>query len=156
MMENSMGRECAICGSSIGDNNPDGIGGQCRSVWSRALTHTYFKFNGLGYWKKQVGFYLPLFIERFKDTKFRSEFRKSFYPSIVNQYKNVGRISKKQLEIIKQMIPGDCVDEMDKFEAKNKREVSNLIYNYRPNGEEREYCINLTKKYYAEAKGEWI
>jgi hypothetical protein len=43
---------------------------------------------------------------------------------------------------------------MDKFEAKNNREVGNLLYNYRPNGEEREYCINLTKKYYAEAKAE--
>ena len=154
-MKLSADRTCSICNHPISDWNPDGIGSGCRSVWSKAIRKSYFHFHGLTHWQKKIDFFLGLFIEEFKDTKFRSEFRKSFYSSVKKQYEKTGRISKKQLEIIKDSFLQytQHAEAMDKFDERERDLISNLLYDYEPKtAEEREYCINLSKKYWAESK----
>lgn len=95
-------RTCSICGAIIGENNPDGIGGQCRKVYYQARYSIFFKD------KKRIAAYClienkPLmenFIKFYGKTKFRSAFRKSFFPSIIKQYKEKHFLTKKQKEII--------------------------------------------------------
>ena len=122
------------------------------------LTLTENEIDGMNDMKsgqKKIDFFLGLFIEEFKDTKFRSEFRKSFYSSVKKQYEKTGRISKKQLEIIKDSFLQytQHAEAMDKFDERERDLISNLLYDYEPKtAEEREYCINLSKKYWAESK----
>lgn len=155
-MKLSTERTCAICDSPISDYNPDGIGSSCRKVWTRATKSTYFHFHGLSHWKKKVDFFLTRFIEEFKDTKFRSEFRKSFYNSVKKQYETSGRISKKQLQIISDSFLAGTQHgkDVERFEEKERYLLSNLLFDYQPTNEEREYCVSLTKKYWAELKAE--
>lgn len=93
---------CMVCGAPIGENNPDGIGAECRKAVHLAKVNRLFKENAdfsLKYnWTIKANALRALFIETFKNTKFRSEFKKSFYNSIVTNE----RTSKKQLEIIMQ------------------------------------------------------
>lgn len=154
-MKLSAERTCAICDHPISDYNPDGIGSSCRKVWTKAITKTYFHFHGLSHWKKKVDFFLTRFIKEFKDTKFRSEFRKSFYNSVKKQYETSGRISKKQLETIHYSFLANTQhgEDVEKFQEKERYLLKNLLFDYKPTNKEREYCIDLSKKYWVELKG---
>jgi hypothetical protein len=91
---------CRICGAAISDDNPDGIGYTCRKVYKEALAATYFKFHWQRHRKIKLDMLMPMFIDEFKNTKFRKQFKKDFYKSVVEFYEERGYVSKKQLEII--------------------------------------------------------
>lgn len=94
-MEN---RYCSLCGAPIGVNNPDGLGGECRKAINDAKFKAIFEIEGnsLLYWLIMAKETKEVFIRMFSETKFRSDFNKSFYDSI----KKSERTSKKQLEIM--------------------------------------------------------
>lgn len=93
------GRRCSICDSPIGDYNETGVGAECRAAHDRAVMKAIFSIDGVSLkynWLIEVGIYKEAFIKAFKETKFRSEWKKGFYTSI----SKADRISKKQLAIM--------------------------------------------------------
>ncbi len=107
-MNYESGRTCRICGAPITDENPDGIGWQCREVYNRAKREIFFcdsertnKYN-----KIFVDAMMLVFETRFGKTKFRSSFWKEFYPSIIQQHKDGKHISRRQREIVMGKIMG--------------------------------------------------
>lgn len=148
------GRVCRICGAPITDDNPDGVGYGCRAVYNKAWMHATFHFNGLEIWREKVGLYLDAFIEKYKETKFRSPFRKSFYESIKKQQKSGDpRISKKQFEIMKNMVFDKLYfEEQEAMIASEKGIIRYAIEKFKSNAtpEQIEYVMNCTKKYYSE------
>lgn len=96
-----MESECAICGTPISSDISlsRGVGPECWAVYKKALTKELFKIDGLSLrynWIIQVEIIKDAFVKTFETTKFRSDFKKSFYKSI----KNSDRISRKQLDIM--------------------------------------------------------
>lgn len=158
-METSLDRRCRICGAQISDTNPDGIGSTCREVWTKALHATFYHFNGLEYWQAQIDFWLPAFILAFRNTKFRSTFKKEFYSSCFTRYSQGGRFSRKQLDIVKDMLVSG---EWPKYPYSTKEgewlsEYSNYLFHQHVNKfllsmteEQKLYRYNCAKKYYAE------
>jgi len=143
-------RTCWICGAIIGDDNPDGIGSSCRKVWTKAQRDAFFHFCGLDYWIAKASKWVDVFIQLFKNVKFRSAFKKSFYTSIVSNTEK--KISKKQLSIIIEMIgqknyhlKDETIDEVKSIfcimEQKFLRELTQ---------EQSDYIANCAKKYYGE------
>lgn len=93
--------KCIICGSPIWSEESlsRGYGSEC----AEAIKDAIFKVimsdnkNSLEFnWLIKVNHYKPLFVETFKNTKFRKEFKRNFYASICK----AERISKKQLSIM--------------------------------------------------------
>jgi len=75
-----------------------GIGYGCRqNILEPAKKDTFFKFQYLNTYIQQATIWREAFLKEFEKTKFRSEFKKSFFESI----KSSERVSKKQLEIVK-------------------------------------------------------
>lgn len=97
-----MSDRCMICGATLSDNNTEGIGYECKAALSYAKMMVLNQNDDyrLNSYLIEVKIYKEAFIEAFQSTKFRSTFRKSFYESI----KNAERISRKQLDIMKNML----------------------------------------------------
>lgn len=92
---------CAICGAVISDNNSDGVGFGCMAnVVKPAQKDLFYKFKNLDLYIEKAKYVQSIFLSTFKDVKFRSSFRKDFYKSM----SETERISKKQLEIMENMI----------------------------------------------------
>lgn len=126
---------CKICGATIGENNMTGIGGGCMmNVVQPALKDTFFKFKYLEVYVEQVQIWRAVFLQQFESTKFRSEFKKSFYESI----KSNDRISKKQLEIIKTQISYKDLYLYNETNQKSSDVFSSLLRLYRPANEEQQ------------------
>lgn len=100
----SLGLKCAVCGSPITDDNHDGIGFGCRQhvvIPARtAAAKEIITDYALKVWIFKVSIYRKEFLRVFEGRKFRSAFKKSFFESI----KNSERVSKKQLDVIKNML----------------------------------------------------
>lgn len=98
---------CAICGARLGDNNTTGIGFECQAALDKAKVNAFFKNeeNAFQYnYLIESGIVQEVFISLFADTKFRTEFNRSFYESM----KNASRVSRKQLNIMRSKI--ECKD----------------------------------------------
>lgn len=108
-MEFTAGRTCSICGAPITDDNPDGIGFGCREAYRRATYAVYLENQDRRneYYNLDTEPLIMWFVEQFSNTKFRSAFRKSFYPSIVAQYQTRGFLSKNQKDIVRQWLNVD-------------------------------------------------
>ena len=92
---------CIICGHEITNDISiaRGMGRECEEALKRATMKRLFSIEGnsLQYnWIIKVGVIRSIFIETFKDTKFRKEFKRSFYTSICENK----RVSKNQLKIM--------------------------------------------------------
>ena len=99
---------CLICGHPISETNTTGIGCECLSAVKYVIKCNISNDKNLFFalWNAEVQEYKKVFVDAFENTKFRSEFKKSFYQSI----KNAERISKKQLDIIKDMLAQKSYD----------------------------------------------
>ena len=121
-MAYSLGLRCAICGSIITDDNPDGIGFGCRqNVVKPAEIAAAKELNpnfNLEMWIFKVSKIREVFLNTFKDVKFRNEFKKSFFESI----KKSDKVSKKQLDVIKQMLQDKDYIYFEEFEENLKKE----------------------------------
>ena len=147
------GRTCSICEHPITDNNPDGIGFGCREIWNKARCKAFYHFNPFVSWEAQLNVIIPLFIDLYKDVKFRSNFKKSFYPSICNIWETHKRISKKQKDICINWI-SEKTDNDDWEDFDNSINKAKKIYqNWTPKTkEEIEYLNNCVAMMYAESK----
>jgi len=92
---------CSICGNELTaqDSIDRGMGSECYKAYRKALLDALFSIDGFSLkynWLIQVEVYKREFVERFKETKFRKEFKRNFYNSICKSE----RISKKQLNIM--------------------------------------------------------
>lgn len=102
-----MSDRCAICGARLGDNNTTGIGFECQAAIDKAKVNAFFKNEDYAFqynYLIEAKIVHELFISMFSETKFRSEFNRSFYESI----KNASRVSRKQLNIMVSKI--ECKD----------------------------------------------
>ena len=103
-MTYDLGLRCSVCGSLITDENPDGIGFGCRkNVIKPAEAATAKEIIidfALRQWIFKVNIYRNEFLKAFEGHKFRNQFKKSFFESI----KKSDKVSKKQLDVIKNML----------------------------------------------------
>ena len=103
-MTYDLGLRCSVCGSLITDDNPDGIGFGCRkNVIKPAEAATAKEIIidfALRQWIFKVNIYRNEFLKAFEGHKFRNQFKKSFFESI----KKSDKVSKKQLDVIKNML----------------------------------------------------
>jgi len=150
-MECTLLRTCRICGAIISDNNPDGIGSQCRAVYSKATYKVYLEDQQRRNKYYQIG--IKDLMDYLKDyaegKKFRSAFKKSFIPSVISWYDEKGFISKKQKEIIENMLRwDDGFSDWDQEQAKlNREEKAALIREWKPTSEEMDKIINLANSF---------
>ena len=153
-METSLGRRCIICNTIISDDNPDGIGYSCRSAYNRAKYIIFNEDNPYELWNVIVANTMRVFIDMFSNVKFRNNFRKNFVPSVITQYKEKGRLSKKQLEICENFILEknyERYEDMILCIAEEKRErINHYMNNYRENAssEDIERIKSLINKNY--------
>lgn len=157
-MEFSAGRRCSICGAAITDENPDGIGFGCRKVYEQASWTIFFevKERAYAYSKFINDAIITIFKETFKTTKFRSEFRKTFYPSIIQQFKEKGYISAKQRQIMIDMLGEKNSDWCYRFHEMPFPSIQKAVTDRRDyfsnwllkgiNGEEMEHLTALANK----------
>lgn len=107
---------CAICGARLGDNNITGIGFECQAALNKAKLNAFFKNEDYAFqynYLIEANAVHELFVSLFADTKFRSEFNRSFYESI----KNASRVSRKQLNIMRSKIENKDYDTFCKMNA---------------------------------------
>ena len=102
---------CIICGHPIWSDESlaRGYGSECASLLKTVIKEKFFankKYSLTYNWLIQVNIFKKAFVEAYKNVKFRSSFRKSFYESI----KNRDRISRKQLDIIIDLLRSKDVD----------------------------------------------
>lgn len=132
-----MREQCQICGATIGENNTIGIGGGCHSnIVKPAHKDTFFKFKYLEVYILQATKWREEFLETFKETKFRSAFKKSFYESI----KTHENVSKKQLNIIKDQLMYKGLQRFNEITEETSSILKYAIRAYSPeNDEQREF-----------------
>lgn len=102
-----MNDRCAICGAGLGENNTTGIGFECQAALDKAKENAFFKNEDYAFrynYLIEANAVHELFVSLFADTKFRSEFNRSFYESM----KNASHVSRKQLNIMRSKI--ECKD----------------------------------------------
>lgn len=107
---------CAICGARLGDNNTTGIGFECQAALDKAKENAFFKNEDYAFrynYLIEANTVHELFVSLFADTKFRSEFNRSFYESM----KNASRVSRKQLNIMRSKIENKDYDTFYKMNA---------------------------------------
>lgn len=105
------GGVCRICGS---DTLGADIGCSCLKLYNRAKTIALKNHNSesLEYnYGIEMRYIMDKFVKAYDerlekhngnlDKMFRNDFKKSFYPSVVEFYKTKGFVSKKQLEIVR-------------------------------------------------------
>lgn len=113
-----MENRCCICGAILSENNNEGIGFECKKSLQYAKTIIFNQDPNirLEMYIMEVEIIKEKFLEVFKDVKFRSNFRKSFFETISTS----NRISKKQLEIMKNMLSEKNIYLEGKVEQKLK------------------------------------
>lgn len=142
-----MANRCLICGTILSENNPDGIGFGCRkNVVKPAILAAAKELNpnlNLEMWIFKVGKIRELFLNTFKDVKFRSEFKKSFYQSIANSEK----VSKKQLQIMEEMLDKKDFFMFDKFYKNLKFEEAEYFESLILKEKQKKEYTNIYSKY---------
>lgn len=148
------GGVCRICGSyTMGAD----IGCSCMIMYNRAkkiALHNHEKESLEYNYSIEMRYIMNKFVTSYEtrlakhngdlDKTFRSDFKKSFYPSVVAFFKERGFVSKKQLEIIKNELygfNGGCMSEdypqiekqkeifLNKFALDNDSEIVEITRN---------------------------
>jgi len=105
-----MEERCIICGAVL-VNSTDGIGCGCREMLKKC-TYIHMKNNKdrtsyYEFWNVESVLYMEAFKKFANHVTFKSSFKKSFVPSVIAFYDKKGYVSKKQLEIVKQILDDD-------------------------------------------------
>lgn len=97
---------CMVCGAMISENNPDGIGYSCREFVQKAKYAIIYNDEehkwDLRNIKMEV--YMDAFKEKVANTNFRSQFKKEFSASVIEQWDKTHRLSNKQFDIVSNII----------------------------------------------------
>ena len=121
---NEMNR-CMICGSVISDTNYVGIGVECYKLYKCAKRNKLFHDERYEILRKsyndiKASNYIKM-LEYVDYKKMRNKFYKSFIPSVIEQYKNKGFITKKQEEIIENILDEKMPDAFRGIQEEIKR-----------------------------------
>ena len=121
---NEMNR-CMICGSVISDTNYVGIGVECYKLYKCAKRNKLFHDERYEILRKsyndiKASNYIKM-LEYVDYKKMRNKFYKSFIPSVIEQYKNKGFITKKQEEIIENILDEKMTDAFRGIQEEIKR-----------------------------------
>ena len=150
----SLGLRCAVCGSLITDDNPDGIGFGCRThvviPAEIATAKEVIADFALKVWVLKVGIYRKEFLKVFEGRKFRSEFKKSFFESI----KKSDRVSKKQLDVIKDMLEWEM--NLTELEENVKETEKHLTFDLIEEAKKDERWGKIYKKYFDMFKKQYL
>lgn len=90
---------CIICGSPLSEGNITGIGCECHAAIIAAKRHKLYAnadFTLAYNWVIMANNIRTAYIKAFAETKFRNEFKKAFYASMLS----AERVSKKQCAIM--------------------------------------------------------
>ena len=144
------GRKCAVCGAPISDNNPDGIGCECRAVYKDARAKVFFQDADRrnAFYSVDTPDIMTFFIDLFGKTKFRSEFKKSFYASITKQYEEKGFVTKKQKDIMLDWLfyKAEWLDVSDTLRAKWGNVKAQMIKDFTPSAGDIIHIQKLANK----------
>ena len=125
-------KTCVICGSMIGDDNILGIGSECYKILKRVQYAKFFKEDKYEEQRKEynnikAGAYIDLI--KYVDVKrCRSNFKKNFIPSVINQYEEKGFLTKKQTEIVEEILSSKF-DMFNNMQEEIKEEQTEYIEN---------------------------
>lgn len=101
-------RTCVICGSRLSENNTTGIGSECHKILKRVQYAKFFKEDKYEEQRREynnikTSAYIDL-IKYVDVSRCRSNFKKNFIPSVINQYEEKGFLTKKQTEIVEEIL----------------------------------------------------
>ena len=154
-------RTCLICGAMIGDENPDGLGSECREYFEKEAFKALFQDQD---WSKKfhapkIEFFLAWLIDYSSKHKFRSEFKKAFIPSVIAQLTEKAFLSKKQEEIIRGFLSWESEKiQRDFFEAENEiGQIQRKIvveFFESLDAEKKQYIINAVLRNYTKTAKE--
>lgn len=126
------GNICRVCGS---DTYGAEIGCSCKKFFNKAkfIALKQYSEDSLEYnFSIEMRAYMGRFVERYNeklqkhngniDKTFRSDFKKSFFPSVVAFFNEKGYVSKKQLDIVKREFEYDSDIEKMYEEIKEKQD----------------------------------
>ena len=152
-----MKRQCMICGATIGDDNPDGLGSECREHFEKEAIKALFQDEE---WSKKfhapkIEFFLSWLIDYSSKHKFRSEFKKSFVPSVIAQLTEKAFLSKKQEEIIRgflswepEQIQRDFFEKEEEIGQQQRKVVFDFFGSI--SAERKQHIVNCVLKNYAQ------
>ena len=153
-MTYDLGLRCSVCGSLITDDNPDGIGFGCRqNVVKPAEAATAKEIIidfALQQWIFKVNIYRNEFLKAFEGHKFRNRFKKSFFESIQKSNK----VSKKQLDVIKNMLEWEI--DLDKFEEDMKEREKHFYFDLIEEAKQDKKWGEIYKKYFEMFKKQYL
>jgi len=111
MSSYSLGRHCAVCGAPISDDNPDGIGFECRNLMYKKMTSLAFSLHKdrmSEYWNCGLSMLITQTNKMLKEhtgkKAYRSSFKKSFLSSVCIQMQKKHFLSEKQSNILLKFI----------------------------------------------------
>ena len=153
-MTYDLGLRCSICGSIISDDNPDGIGFGCRkNVIKPAEAATAKEIIidfALQQWIFKVNVYRNEFLKAFEGHKFRNQFKKSFFESI----KKSDKVSKKQLDVIKNMLEWKI--DLNKLEEDMKEREKHFYFDLIEKAKQDKKWGEIYKKYFEMFKKQYL
>ena len=153
-MTYDLGLRCSVCGSLITDDNPDGIGFGCRkNVIKPAEVATAKEIIidfALQQWIFKVNVYRNEFLKAFEGHKFRNQFKKSFFESI----KKSDKVSKKQLDVIKNMLEWKI--DLNKLEEDMKEREKHFYFDLIEKAKQDKKWGEIYKKYFEMFKKQYL
>lgn len=103
---------CMICGAPISPNNLTGIGCECQKVLERIQFETMFANEEFRthYFQIESKPLINMLREYWnsKGARVRSSFKKSFIPSVLDFYDGKGFVSRKQLNLVIDILKYEC------------------------------------------------
>ena len=152
-----LGRKCLICGATIGDENPDGLGSECREKFEKEAVKALFQDEE---WSRKfhapkISFILEWLKDYSSKHKFRSEFKKAFVPSVIEQLKTKSFLSKKQEEIIRGFVSWEPEQiQRDFFESENEigQKQQKIVFDFfrSISAERKQHIVNCVLKTYSQ------
>ena len=153
-MTYDLGLRCSVCGSLITDDNPDGIGFGCRkNVIKPAEAATAKEIIidfALQQWIFKVNIYRNEFLKAFEGHKFRNQFKKSFFESI----KKSDKVSKKQLDVIKNMLEWKI--DLNKLEEDMIEKEKHFYFDLIEEAKQDKKWDEIYKKYFEMFKKQYL
>ena len=153
-MTYDLGLRCSVCGSLITDDNPDGIGFGCRkNVIKPAEAATAKEIIidfALQQWIFKVNIYRNEFLKAFEGHRFRNQFKKSFFESI----KKSDKVSKKQLDVIKNMLEWKI--DLNKLEEDMKEREKHFYFDLIEEAKQDKKWGEIYKKYFEMFKKQYL
>lgn len=151
------GGVCRICGS---DTMGSDIGCGCRGMYERAkfICLRLHDKDSLEYnygikMRHIMNMFVGYYDESFKkhdgkiEKMFKTDFNRSFYPSVYAQYKEKGYVSKKQLDIVSSKLQFGCQDDItDTKDIQNEKDAYMNNFTMANDNEIVEIARNLWKQ----------